>query len=188
MRYSFFFLPGKKPSKPELDYCKLHPCSNGATCEKLVSGRQCHCTSGYIGDSCQKGRYYTRINNNHRLTVFGFVSLYLIQCVVLKLGVSRGSVWFGSVLQRLLNRQTKSNRTSPIYKKAMTYLLLTSRRASYRIKINVKFDSSKSVHVCFGTMNVLKCDFAFICPFASFQQNQVTNNYYQYCKESPIII
>ena len=53
-----------------------NPCVNGGTCKEGINGYNCSCPAGYIGASCEKGKYMGylryRINGNIKVIVSVF--------------------------------------------------------------------------------------------------------------------
>ena len=39
------------------DHCKGSPCQNGGTCDTLIDGFYCHCTSSFTGKTCNTRKY-----------------------------------------------------------------------------------------------------------------------------------
>ena len=43
---------------PPLDACEVYPCDNGGECERGPGeNRTCICPEGFMGDSCETGKY-----------------------------------------------------------------------------------------------------------------------------------
>ena len=41
----------------EVDECASRPCMNGATCVDWVDSYSCTCPAGYVGNTCETGRF-----------------------------------------------------------------------------------------------------------------------------------
>ena len=41
----------------EIDECTSRPCMNGATCVDGVGSYSCICLAGYVGNTCETGRF-----------------------------------------------------------------------------------------------------------------------------------
>ena len=41
----------------DINECNSHPCQNNGTCLDQINGSLCSCVKGFVGDSCEIGKY-----------------------------------------------------------------------------------------------------------------------------------
>ena len=46
----------------DINECESSPCKNGGTCKNLINDYNCTCASGYLGKSCETGKYFLLVD------------------------------------------------------------------------------------------------------------------------------
>ncbi len=93
--------------------CEVTPCLNGGTCQQLMGSFKCTCAPGYIGSTCNTGKFVQIIFMNHRSIFDMYCTLNSLNVLAIYLIIYKHHIhgivfkpidlylpfWFSSLLQ-----------------------------------------------------------------------------------------